>query len=171
MQGYWGTLGPDAENRFVKTLPPYLAQVYTHLEPGKRLSIEDTTALISSMAPFVFPEGNESEQLNRLGGLMARLDMNGFYKLLLKIVSVQYAIQQATEFWHTYHDQGETYVEQVSKNHAHLLVFDYATMPMKYRVFLGGWVKGLLEHCGAKNLKVTLLPDPKPHVTYDIVWE
>jgi hypothetical protein len=170
LKQYWPSLGPDTESRFIQSLPPALAEVYSNLTPGKMLPIETTVAMNEVFGRFLFPQDPESEQLVKLGVLLANLDLNGIYKLLLKITSVPYAIQQSAVLWQTFHDQGETFIEQPDKNHLFYLIFDYPTMPLKYRIFLSGWIKGLLEICGAKNISITLIGHQAPHVTFDIHW-
>jgi hypothetical protein len=170
LKHYWNTLGPDTEKKFIETLSPELADLYRRLVPDQWLSLAQTVALAEAAAEFLFPEHADTQRICKLGVLAAKLDLNGLEKLLLKVASVPYAIQQATVIWHTYHDQGEPFVEKPGKKHLRFLIFDYPALLPAYRVLVAGWIKGLLEICGAKNPSVTLL-QTTPHIAYDIHWE
>jgi hypothetical protein len=170
IKNYWNSRSTDTEKEFLEGVTPELRETYRALAPEQWLSVEQTLVLEEAMAKFLFPEETETVGLCKLGALMARLDLNGLTKLLLKIASVPYAVQQATIIWHNYHDRGETFVEQPGKTHLRFLIFDYPTLPPKYRILVGGWIQGLLELCGAKNPAVTLQP-ATPHIAYDIHWE
>jgi hypothetical protein len=170
IKNYWGNQGPDTEKKFMETLSPELLDMYRRLAPNQWFSITQTLDLEEAMAKFIFPEEPEATNLCKLGSFMAKLDLNGLTKLLLKVTSVAYAVQQATVIWHSYHDQGEPFVQQHGKNHLRFLVFDYPDLPPRYSMVLAGWIQGLLEICGAKHTKVTLR-QAIPHIAFDIRWK
>jgi hypothetical protein len=169
LKNHWRSLGPGTEEKLLETLSPELQDLHRNLAPDQWCSIERSLEMDEALGKFLFPQETETVRLCKLGSLMANLDMDGLTKLILKFTNVPYAVQQATVIWHTYHDQGETFVEQPGKNHLRFLIFDYPAMPSKYRFLLAGWIRGLLEICGAKHPVVTL-QQSTPHIAYDIHW-
>ncbi len=167
---HFKTLASGTEDRFIQTLPHDLAEIYRTLIPVKRLPIEITAMLNEAIAKFLFPTLASAQQLFQLGTLMAKLDMNGLYKILLKVATVSYAVQQSAVFWKTFHDQGVTRVEELGPKHLRYTISEYPGMPIHYQLFLSGWIHGLLELCGAKTIAISLAPPTGVDVVYDIHW-
>lgn len=162
--------GGGAEKSFIRSLPADMAQIYPTLLPINRLPIDTIQAMIQHMADFLFSGKNESERLINIGVLMATQDMNGIYKFLLRFTTIAYAMQKSAMLWKTFHDQGDSRVEEISKTHVRYIISGYAEMPKNYRTFLSGYILGLLNLCGAKNATVVLAPH-ETEVVYDIHWQ
>jgi len=163
-------LGAGVEGKFIASLPHDLAEHYRKIMPVSRLPIEIAIALDLAIAQFLFPQDNEARQLHALGILMAQLDLNGFYKILLKVTTVPYAIEQSAVLWKTYHDEGQTRVEEPGKKNLRYIISNYPNIPGNYLTFLGGYIQGVMELCGAKTISVDLQPVANHEHVYDVRW-
>lgn len=139
---FLGALSPEERDRLLTLLPP------------DKLPIEQVTRFHELSAAVLFPDKPLEEGLWQLGYQNAQHDMRGIYKVLLRVATVEMVVKNAAVVWKTYHDQGKAYVRTLSNKEFVFIVENYPDIPKNFNEVMNGYITGLLDLTGAKNVKV-----------------
>lgn len=146
--------GREAEIRYLNSLSPEDGQCFQKLLPSNKLPIEQLSKYCELAVPVLFPDKSLDQGLRQLGYQNAKNDMKGIYRVLLKIASVETVIKNAAVIWKTYHDEGQAFVRRLKANQYDFIVEKYPEITKCFRNITDGYITGLLELTGAKNIKV-----------------
>lgn len=160
MRELMGRAGPEAQRRFLSQLSDTDKEVYLRTLEFHWVPIESITRLFETAAPILHP-GHRSG-LRLIGRAMANDHLNGVYRIVMRVISIDTIIERSARLWHTYHRMGKTRIERVATNLLHFLVSDYPGLPDNFQECMCGYIAQVLELAGAKDVLVsrsTLAPD------------
>ncbi len=160
---------PGAAERFLAQLSDEEQAKYRAVLPLSWLTPEFGSRLLEASAPILFPEAKDP--VYELARRQARHDMNGIYRLLLKVATVPMVIERAAKVFATYHRRGTAEVKKVEgENRGTFLIHDYPELPRTIRVSVAGFTHGLLEMTGAKEIEVRIDESDPQHWRWAITW-
>jgi len=106
-----------------------------------------------------------------VAAVIAQENLDGIYKFLLQIPSVEYAIQRGAKIWQAYNDTGDPVVQKVTPNSLEFVVRHYPDMPALHRKYIQGFLKGMIQMTRAKKSFVALDESDSENWTWKITWE
>ncbi len=93
--------------------------------------------------------------LRSLGNMIALDNLNGVYKVFLKVLTVPYVISKSGRMWQTYHSKGRVWAEEAPEGkRVTFYVAEYPEMPLAMREALNGFMEGLAHLTLAKDISV-----------------
>jgi hypothetical protein len=95
----------------------------------------------------------EGRPLRQLGRAIIKDNLTGIYRVMLRVVTIPFAIQQSANLWHTYNDTGEVKVERTG-DRLLMTVSKYPAFPEAALEECAGCTEGLMLMCGARNIEV-----------------
>ncbi|MDI6739687.1 MAG: hypothetical protein QME74_04920 [Candidatus Edwardsbacteria bacterium] len=147
--------GPDADQAMARALSPEDYRAYRTAMPISWVPEESATRIFKAAGDILFADA--PSPLDEVGRGMAKSNMTGIYSMLLKLTTIPFIMSQASRLWRTYHDSGDASVSgEKGANRAVLVVSGFPELPADMRQVLRGYVMGLGELTGAKNVKVAL---------------
>jgi hypothetical protein len=133
------------------------------------IPIAYATRLYLAAAPALYPDDAVEIGLRRIGRALARDNLSGIYRLVLKVLTVSMLIAQCARLWRTYHSTGNASTRRVSDKHYLLLVTDCPDLPELYREFVCGFVEGAITQTGGRDPRVTKAGKPSEW-SWDVTW-
>ncbi|MCD4814569.1 hypothetical protein K8S19_12870 [bacterium] len=133
------------------------------------VAIEIVSAFITKATRVLYPGMSEKQALREFGIELARDNINGIYKIIVKIISLEYFMKQAAKLWQTYHDSGEAHVERIGEKELAFVVEKFAHMPVSIYESTGGYITGMGMMSGLKKVEVVpemILDGIKWHIRY-----
>ncbi|MFH1811137.1 MAG: hypothetical protein ABIJ09_20520 [Pseudomonadota bacterium] len=114
------------------------------------VDIEVVARIFAAGAAVLFP--GDVRSLRRLGRAIAEDNMRGMYRLILRVISIPFAIGQSARIWGTYNDAGRMTVErEPDQPRLRLVVQDYLDFPDATLEETAGYVEGVALLCGARS--------------------
>ncbi len=161
--------GRDLEPELLKQLSEADRQEYRSLLPVSWISPELGGRLLEAFGPVLFPTA--VDPVFEIGRGQARNDMTGIYRILLKVATVPMVINRAATLFGTYHKTGKASLEHVDgEKRGAFFINEYPDLSDGIRRTVGGYIMGLLELTGVKEIKVHL-NDSNPNAwRWDISW-
>jgi hypothetical protein len=154
---------------------------------SKALSAEDHLAYRSAMPVAWVPEDTATRIYLAAGNIlfagkpdvrievgrgMAKSNLTGIYKLFLPLVTIPFLMKQSSRLWRTYHDTGETSVEEVKgEKRIIFTVSEFPELPADMRQVLRGYILGLAEMVDVRNTSVVLDESNNLAWKWIITWE
>lgn len=161
--------GHEREEALRLKLGPEARQAYDQALPTDWLPIEVGAELMQKAAEVLFP--GEADGLRRIGLRNARETLTGVYRVFLKIPSIEFVLKRLANIWRTFFDQGQAAVVDYTGKHATLVVTEFPDYPTVLRESICGFIIGLLELTGARNVRVVKRDlDPRAW-RWDIDWQ
>ena len=117
-----------------------------------RISINAASNILKAASDVLYP--GDPAGLRTIGYKMAHNDLSGIYKLLMPVLSVEMAMSQSAKLWSQYHDEGRAWTDKVNEKSLIFNVADYPGLPEHFREMLAGYVKGVVERTGEKDVQV-----------------
>ena len=111
----------------------------------------------------------EGRPLRQLGRALAKDNLTGIYRVMLRIVSIPFAIQHAASLWHTYNDTGEVGIERMG-DRLQMTVSGYPAFPEAALEECAGYTEGLMLMCGARNIEVKTSRPTHDAFAFDCSW-
>jgi hypothetical protein len=111
----------------------------------------------------------EARPLRQLGRAIARDNLTGIYRVMLRIVSVPFAIERAAALWHTYNDTGAVKTERQG-DRLLMTVSKYPAFPETALEECAGYTEGLMLMCGARNIDVKTSRPRDDAFVFDCSW-
>ncbi len=145
--------GEEVEQAVLAKLSPEAAQIYQTTMPTKKIPIEIAVQVYEAAASVLYPGNPWGKQ--ELARLNARKDITGIYRIILQIVNTPMVIKKASQLWKLYHEKGQAFAEKSGEDKViYFTVEDYPELPQTFREILCGYIQGLAELTGAKNIRV-----------------
>lgn len=145
--------GKAVEDAFLAKFTPEEVKQYHTIMPVIWVSEAFATKIGVSAGEILCP--GDPHGTRKMGRLLALDDFKGIYKILFSIATIPFVIQQSPIVWKTYHEIGrvETRKEE-NANKVYFLVKDYPDMLEGWRELLCGYIQGIVEQTGGRNVKV-----------------
>ena len=144
--------GRAVERQFLSKLTPQEVDIYKQTLEFHWIPIEVITRFFELAAPLLYP--GDPTGLRRIGREMARDHLQGVYRIVLRVVTIEYIIEKAARLWRTYHQSGTTRMERSGPHLLYFVVLGYPELPSSFRECTCGYIAGVLELAGAKDIRV-----------------
>ncbi len=132
--------------------------------------IASANSMYIAAVEVLYADESRNQGLRKLGKELARDNLSGIYRLLLKVLSVEMLIDQCAKLWRTYHSSGEASVNKRSADgHYDFVVKNSPDLPEPYREFVCGYIEGAVTLTGGKDARVVKGGDPSAW-TWDVSW-
>lgn len=162
-------VGASAEARVLEQLSAEERRLYEDVTASQWVPIEFATRLFELAAPIVHP--GKPLPLRLMGRDLARDNMNGVYRVFLRVLSPQFILEQTARLWRTYHRHGSSHVEQIGPREVDVVACGYAKLPERFRECMCGWIAETLELSGAKQVFVSKTDDDPERWRWRIRWQ
>lgn len=133
------------------------------------LPVEIATTLSKKAGQVLYP--NDPQFLFKLGQARARENVRGLYKIFFKILSPETVIKNAAKLWPQHHDEGKAVVESISPHQAVYCVTDYPDLPEDFRKIIEGFVYGIMEVAGAKQIQTKRIETNPDQWEWPATWQ
>lgn len=160
--------GAASERKFLAQLTPQETDIYKQTLEFHWIPIEVITRYFELAAPLLYP--GDSQGLRRIGREMARDHLQGVYRIVLRVVTVEYIIEKAARLWRTYHQIGTTRMERPGERMLQFVVMGYPDLPAAFRECTCGYIAGVLELAGAKDIHVLKSNDNPEEWRWKLSW-
>jgi len=163
--------GAKAEARFLDGLEPEERELFMKTTASSWVPVETMTRYQDLAAALLYP--GQSSGLRDLGRAMAADHLTGLYQALARLTTVPFLMSQTARLWSTYHRQGRASTRQgEGANHVIFTVEGYPTLPEHFRECLSGYVHGMLELVGARDIRVLRASGASPEAwTWTLFWK
>ena len=155
------------EDALVARLSPDEVELYRETLPVAWVSVDFVARLWELAAAELYV--GEARPLRQLGRAIIRDNLTGIYRVMLRVVSIPFAIQQAASLWHTYNDTGEVTVERTGER-LQMTVSKYPAFPEAALEECAGSTEGLMEMCGARHIEVKTSRPQDDAFVFDCSW-
>ncbi len=120
--------------------------------------------------------------LREAGRRIAHDTLGGPYALVMRVMSVAFAVRSSARMWSLYHRVGRVVVDDkvtVTDNDntrqgkgqvVRFTVHDYPHMPAEMREAMAGWIVGLAEICGESTPQVLTSGTVREGFTFHCTW-
>lgn len=147
------TYGPAALAECESRLTPEQRTAFASTLPVSWVPVDLVAAVFEAVASVVHP--NDPEGVRKLGQALAHDNLSGIYQSLLRLATIPFALAQVALLWRIYQDHGRAKAVQVKgENRAVLTVEEYEDLPATIQEEIAGYVIGVGEMVGAKNIRV-----------------
>ncbi|MCD4814165.1 hypothetical protein K8S19_10805 [bacterium] len=160
---------PQDEAAFIGTLLPEELEAYTKAMPISWFAIEVSASITTKAMPFLYP-GELDKAYFKFGEHLARSDLSGMYRIMVRISSVPFLLDQTAKLWKLYHRQGHMRMQKKERS-AELLIEDYPDFPVANHKVMMGYIYGAVALTGAKEVKVEGNVLGVSTIEYKISWK
>lgn len=161
--------GLEVEQGLLAQLTPPEAQAYQTTLASNWVPIEVFSKILSAAADVCFP--TEFARLRQLGYVIGGRQLRGVYKVFARFASIAQIMGQTAKIWGTFHKSGRATTKKLSDRSMEFTVEDYPDLPMEFRRYLTGWMQGLGEVSGQKNLRISLVESQTEPWRWVVVWD
>lgn len=144
--------GAAAEEAFQGLLTSELKRLYLDTMAFTWNSVDLQTRLYEAAVEILFP--GDPDGLCRLGREMARRSYSTIYKILLRLPSLQFVMNQAAKMWVAYFEQGVGSIIDAGEKTATFVVSGYPELPRSMRQVVRGNITAITELTGIKNVRI-----------------
>jgi len=163
------TYGQPALEAFDARLTPEQRKAFADALPVSWVPVEQVAGLFEAAAAIIHPD--DPEGVRKLGRALAQDNLSGIYQSLLKMATIPFAIGQVALLWRIYQDHGRARAEQVKgEKRAVLTVEEYEDLPVAIQEEIAGYVIGVGEMVGAKNIRVVRDASNPAALKWNITW-
>ena len=155
------------EDAFVARLGPDEVELYRETLAVAWVPVDFVARLFELAAAELYV--GEGRPLRQLGRAIIKDNLTGIYRVMLRVVSIPFAIQQAASLWHTYNDTGEVKVERTG-DRLLMTVSNYPAFPEAALEECAGYTEGLMLMCGARNIEVKTSRPKHDAFAFDCSW-
>ncbi|MBN1960116.1 MAG: hypothetical protein JW841_04160 [Deltaproteobacteria bacterium] len=143
-------LGGDAESAFIKTLPVKAAEIYKTVLPLSWIPTDIAAIIYKQGAKTLYP-GNHNDCLRQLGFESCRVSYTGIYRLLIRISTIPFLLEQAARIWSNHYNKGQVVAQRLSAKTAVFIVRDYPDLNDTLAEVISGYICALCELSGEKD--------------------
>jgi hypothetical protein len=161
--------GAGMERAFLAGLEPDLLELYRGSLAFVWNDVDRQTAVYRAAAQVLYPD--DPEGLKRLGWEMARRSYSGVYKILLRLPSTRFVMDQAAKLWTTYFERGQAAVEDAGRGHATFVLRNYPELAADMRQIVRGNITAAAETTGARNVRVRHVETDPQAWKWVIQWD
>jgi len=116
------------------------------------LALDEHSSALAILAKMLYP--NDPKYLQRMGQEMAKHTMPSFYKVFIRIPSIEFVMTKTAAIWNSFYDTGEACVENFQKDQYTFVLKNFPDYPAFMREYMCGWLKGMCELLNMKNIIV-----------------
>lgn len=144
LQDYIKENFPEKYNEWVDKLPPKSKKIFSGvIFLNEWFEMQDSVLEPSKIASQMFYDGDYDKFLYTTGQYNGYKNLNGVYKLFIKIASVEYVLKKASLVFKTYYSKGSINVEFADNIEISLYGFDKGEE--KWFVNISGWIDSLYK--------------------------
>jgi len=158
---------PDVEQALRDALGPDERAIYDTLVATAWIPLQLADRLYAVGAPLLYP--SDPSPLQRVGRDLARENLSGVYRFVVRMLSVPTLVEKAATLWRNFHDTGVASIAHASPTSACFEVREHPTLPPHLRETVSGWIAQAVEMTGAQNVRVIAEGDPACW-TWSITW-
>lgn len=145
--------GGTTEAQLLQQLEPEEAALYKYVTSTALIPIEIANRLLLKAGPLLFPD--DPEPLVALGEAIAKDNLRGPYRHLVRPATIPVLIRQASKIWRLYHARGHAWAEAgPAPGSAIFVVRDYPELPDSFQEMLAGFIRALVGITRKKNIRV-----------------
>ena len=145
--------GPESLERFLAKLTPEEVAIFQTAIPSSWVSITGATHLFQAAAEILHP--GDPKGIYKLGIAVAHASLAGLYGSILRFTSIAHALSLSSVVWRIYHNHGRgSSLHEKGTRTSVSLVEDYPQIPVPFLQVIAGFIHGVGEVAGGKNLKV-----------------
>jgi hypothetical protein len=145
--------GEAIERKLISGLTPLQLQTYQHAQNRHWISTGTAAEIFHIVAQLLYP--GDDLGLQHLGRERAKYNFSGIYRTLLKVATIPFLVRQAAKMWRISYNQGVAKAERIeNKNEVHFFVENYPGLPPVLREVGCGYIRGVVEFAGKKNIQV-----------------
>ncbi|MBN1594808.1 hypothetical protein JW933_02670 [candidate division FCPU426 bacterium] len=160
----------EAEKKFLALLTPDEEKIYHTVNGRDWVSITLGASMSEKAVQVLYP--GDPQGIERLGRERAIQHMTGIYRVFLHFTHVSWFFKQTAKLWRELHDEGQASVERTGQeNEIRMIVTHYPSLSPIYRRLIKGYIVGILELVGCRNLRVHLEEDDPRRWIWHITWE
>lgn len=163
--------GGAAEQTLLSQLTSQEVTWYQNALPVTQLPVEVLEKIICLAAPLLYPQPDRNASLRAFGRAGAINNLNGVYKILLRLTTPDFAIKQAARLWSTYFNQGQARAYKDGNKRIVFEVSGFPELPALLRQMLAGYIQGAAEMTGIRNAQVALHEDNPQQWRWITVWD
>lgn len=141
------------EAKLLAAVPPDVLRTYQTSGATSWIEVAHEAKCLETAAEALY--AGDPLGLRRLGREVARHQFRGIYKVFLAIPSVDFIVKRVSNVWRTQYDQGDARVENLGPKSGELVAFGLPDMTLVQREYVCGYLQGILELTGAKNIRVS----------------
>lgn len=132
--------------------------------------VTDMERFMLAAVPLLYP--GKVGALRLLGRDVAQEHLPTVYKILIRVASVHFVLEQAARIFKTYNSTGDAHVERRPdvKNAADLVICNYPDMNASLRESGAGFIIGTFELVGAKDVRVVIDDADPQRWVFHITW-
>ncbi|MEW6516038.1 MAG: hypothetical protein AB1439_03940 [candidate division FCPU426 bacterium] len=162
--------GGAREREFLDVLTAEEAEVYQHALPVSWVDSDMNFAIVRKALPILYP--SHRADFGHFGYELAGEDFGGIYKILIRIVSVEYVVASMEKFWGTFNRKGLGSGRMVpGTKQAVLTVTQYPDMAQPYLELLSGYLQRLFEMIGLKNVRTEIDAQDREALKCLVSWD
>ncbi len=164
--------GPEFERIFSENLPPATRKTWEN--PPLAFSwvpvdFADEGNLLYVAARALFP-GEFKQALYELGRVMAGEGLPRYYNIFIRIPTPQFVFKRVAQLWRLFYSTGDARMENVGSDHACFMLCNYPEYPSNMREYLSGYLLGVGEMIGLKDIKVLQVGNNPQAWRWDLTW-
>ncbi|NTV52605.1 MAG: hypothetical protein HGA76_06295 [Candidatus Firestonebacteria bacterium] len=163
--------GPEKTEALLTKLSSEEKSAFQSALPSAWVSTVLVSRLFEIAADILFP--GDSQGLRLLGRELARDQFrSGIYRAFLRLSTVAFVISQVATIWQIYHRQGRaTCTWEKNEKKCDIVVVDYPEFPAAFQEEVAGFLWGMAELTGVKNIRI-LRDSANPQAwKWTILWE
>lgn len=160
--------GPETERRLLDALTSEERVVYASLVATAWVPVEFATSFYVAAAPLLYP--TIPRPLLQIGRDLARENLRGVFRFVIKIMSQQALMARAAALWRSFHDRGTASVVREGPFKLRFEVVGYPGLPERMRETISGWFVQALELTGAENARVVKSDDDAERWAWTATW-
>jgi hypothetical protein len=146
---------PLPYEQFLASLSPEELKTYKHSMPITWVPADLAASISSKAADLLYP--GDPRRLVKLGRDRAVVHITGLYKMVFRILDSGTLLNNAASVWPTLHDTGKASIEKgEDARHAAFCVSGYPELLGPFKPMVEGFILGVLESAGKKNIQVVL---------------
>ncbi len=145
--------GPETEKEFLAELDAETIRTYRTVTANTWIPHELEARIMQAAVKALFPQ--DERGLLALGAHLAKIQFTGMYRAFLGLAKRSFIVKRTGMIWRLFNDQGELAVEELTEKSAVLVLKGIPELTAAELQFDCGYVVGILELTGAKNIRVT----------------
>jgi hypothetical protein len=162
--------GPEADQAMAQNLSPEDLRAFRTAMPISWVPEGSATRIFRAAGDILF--SGAPSPLIEVGRGMAKANMTGIYSILMRVATIPFIMSQSSRLWKTYHDTGEASVsEEPGQKKLTMVVAGFPELPADMRQVLRGYLMGLAELTGARNVTARLDESDPDSWKWHCTWE
>jgi len=162
--------GEVFKHQYYSLLPPEALDAVKNMVSvaWRELVLDEKKSGLVILAKLLYPYDRLA--LQKLGNEMAKDSMPRFYKIFMRVPSVEFVFKRVTKIWNSFYNTGELSAENFQNDQITLVLHHFPSYPAFLREYLRGWFTGLGELLSLKNIIVKKIEKDPEAWKWEIHW-